>query len=205
MAHDLFHFLLWVVSGAILAYVGAMITRWLQFVPRVVCYIGHSAQFPVPLPEQSKSDVQPNLQIATYSLVLRNTGKKPATNLKVLHSVLPQQFMVYGAHTEYTQELLSNGIQAITFPRLLPNEQITISYLHIGETATQTEEIMRKSIPTIKHDDAMAQAVQAFPMKVYPKSLTYVLWVLIVLGALTTLYWGYKLTLLILNYLGCSA
>jgi hypothetical protein len=191
MIHELPIFLKWLISVAIVSFIGAIITRWVQYKPKVVCYMGQAAQFQIPSQDQNAKT-----NIMTHNLVLQNIGGKAATSVKLAHRFLPQ--ITINGFVEYTQETLSDGTGLLIFPRLIPGEQVTVSYLYASGLVMDT-------IPfSLKHDDGFVKIINVLPMKVYPKIVNYSLLALIYIGALTILFFGYRLTLLILQ-LGCAA
>ena len=64
----------------------------------------------------------------THSVVLRNSGRRPATNVRLAHPYLPD-FNVFPS-VGYRVENLPGGGREIVMPTLVPNEQVTISYLY---------------------------------------------------------------------------
>src|SRR5437016_5951552 len=70
------------IAAPILAlFVGAAIDRFLERRPKLIVYFAHTSAFRV-------AAATP-IQIHTHGIVVRNTGKRPAHNVRVSHYVLP--------------------------------------------------------------------------------------------------------------------
>jgi hypothetical protein len=115
------------VIGIISAVFGAIATltanRLSERRPKLSVYYGHISGFTVrPVDGDSYS-------VNTHSVVLRNTGTRPAENVAMTHKFLPINFSVWPV---VKFEVVHHGGDAadIVFPRLVPEEQITVSYLY---------------------------------------------------------------------------
>lgn len=67
--------------------------------------------------------------VHTHAVVVRNAGRAPATNVRLSHALLPQNFSVFPS-VPYTIENLQGGSADIVFPKLVPGEQVSITYLY---------------------------------------------------------------------------
>jgi hypothetical protein len=85
MIPELSIFLKWLISFAIVSFIGALITRWVQYKAKVVCYVGQVAHFQI-----SSQDQNATTNIMTHHLFLQNLGKKSAMHVKLAHRFLPQ-------------------------------------------------------------------------------------------------------------------
>ena len=104
-------------------FTGAVITKHVEGKADLVSFFGHSSAFTVNQPGQ------PPFVIHTHDVVIQNVGKKPANNVRVSHAILPDQFNVFPS-VPYTVEQLPDGKKDIVIPRLVPRQQIVISYLY---------------------------------------------------------------------------
>ena len=112
-----------IASPLVALVVGFVLTRTLNR-PVVTTYLGHTSAH--------RADAVAGGQrfdVFTHSLVIQNTGWRSASNVKLAHSKLPS-FSVY-PDVEYRVSDLPGGGQEILFPSLVPNEQVTVSYLYI--------------------------------------------------------------------------
>ncbi len=94
------------------AFVGAVIVKRVEGKAELVSHWGHVSAFTLRNPGQ-----QP-VVIHTHDVVIRNAGKKPANNVRV----------------PYTVEQLPAGNKDIIIPKLIPGQQIVISYLYYPPT-----------------------------------------------------------------------
>lgn len=102
--------------------VGAGLNRFLERRPKLITYLGHASAVPITPPQG-----QP-FQVHTHSVVVRNGGKRPATNVRLGHHFLPA-FSVYPSIDYHVVELPGGG-KEIVFSSLVPGEQVTLAYLY---------------------------------------------------------------------------
>jgi len=105
------------------AFVGAAITRRVEGKAELVSFWGHVSAFAMINPGQ------PRLTLHTHDVVIRNVGKKAANNVRISHQVLPEYFNI-NPSVPYTVEQLPGGQKDILIPKLVPKQQIVISYLY---------------------------------------------------------------------------
>jgi hypothetical protein len=111
---------------------------------------------------------------------LRNAGKETATNVRIHHSVLPS-FQIW-PQIVHQVEQLSDGSKDIVIPKLVPKEQITVSYLYFPPLTYD------KTNAGIKCDQGFAQQITvALQPKVSKMTMLFV-WSLLTIGAVTALY-----------------
>jgi uncharacterized repeat protein (TIGR01451 family) len=67
--------------------------------------------------------------VHTHTVVVRNSGKAAATNVRLSHATLPQDFSVFPS-VPFTVEHLQNGSADIVFPKLVSYEQVSIIYIY---------------------------------------------------------------------------
>ena len=159
------------ICGAV---VGVVLARVIERKPKLITYVGHASAF------QLKNPGQPQVQVHTHSIVIRNAGKKPASNVRVSHFSLPnyQVFPDIVCHVEQ----LPNGNQDIVFPILVPGEQVSISYLYFPPL------IWNQVHDRIKFDEGFARVLDVLPTPQLPRWLRGVLWALICIGAFAIVY-----------------
>src|SRR5256885_16497211 len=103
------------IAAPILAlFIGVALDRFVERKPRLVAYFAHASAFPI-------TGTNPPVQIHTHSIVVRNTGKKPANDVRVTHNTLPRDFNVY-PHVEYQVRALQGGGTDLVFPTLVPGQ-----------------------------------------------------------------------------------
>jgi len=116
-------FVLDAVKFVLGAFVGAVIVKRVEGKAELVSFWGHVSAFPMANPGQAR------FVIHTHDVVIRNVGKKAANNVRVSHQVLPEQFNI-NPSVPYTVEQLPGGQKDIVIPKLVPKQQIVISYLY---------------------------------------------------------------------------
>jgi len=109
------------------ALVGAVIVKRVEGKAELITHLGHVSAFTL------RNPGQPPVVIHTHDVVIRNAGRKPANNVRVSHNVLPDQFNV-NPSVPYTVEQLPAGNKDIVIPKLVPRQQIVISYLYYPPT-----------------------------------------------------------------------
>ncbi len=163
----------WLASIIVATLIGALIDRWMQAQPKVICFIGHSAFFKV------KAQKIDPFDFATHSLILRNSGRCVAKEVQIIHGILPDNFEV-SPGIDWGIRNLEDGARAIIFPTLLPGEQATISYMY--------PPIIQSKIHTgVRHQDGLVKVIQVLPVRVYPPVVYWFLVFLIVSGAVAIL------------------
>ncbi|RYH34713.1 MAG: hypothetical protein EON54_19855 [Alcaligenaceae bacterium] len=112
------------VAGPLVgAAAGAIAKHFAERGPDVVAFPKYAAG--IHLPNEQRPGA-----IGTHTVVLANTGRKPATNLRLGHHTLPA-FAIYPG-VEYSVTPLPNGQQEIRIPTLIPKKQLTITYMYVA-------------------------------------------------------------------------
>lgn len=165
-----------IAAPIIALFIGAFIDRTLQNKPKVISYLGHVSGILL-----TRCDKP--FKVHTHSLVLRNSGRKTAKNVRIGHNTLPD-FQVY-PDIEYKIVDLPGGQKDILFPKLIPQKQLTITYLYFPPLTFD-------QINThIESDEGPAKVITVLPTPQLPKWLTTILWVLIVYGIIGVIYTFY--------------
>ncbi len=168
------------ISSPIIAlFVGAALERFIEDRAKVVCYLGHVSGIQLNRENQI-------IHINTHSIVLTNTGRKTATNIRLGHAVLPD-FQVF-PDTQYNVIELPNGGREIQFPNLVPKKQITITYLYFPPLTWNQVNTHLES------DDGPVKVLNVLPTVQLPKWLITLLWLLIGYGLIAALYTVYAIS-----------
>jgi len=165
-----------IAAPIIAAMLVIVVTRLLDR-PRVVTYLIHATGVVINPPAG-----QP-IQVNTHSIVVHNTGRKPARNLRLGHFSLPA-FSVYPP-TTYTVSDLPGGGKEILFPTLVPKEQFTISYLYLPPLLWSQIHSYQKS------DEGIARVLSMFPSPRPARWARVLDWALNIIGAMTVVYLGW--------------
>lgn len=107
-----------IASPIIALFVGVVLNRIIERKPKLIAYFTHATAF-------SLAGTNPRT-VHTHGIVIKNIGKHPALDIRVRHNFLPQHFNIYPA-IEYQVQNLPNGGTEIVFPRLVQDEQVSIS------------------------------------------------------------------------------
>ena len=155
-------------------FLGAWINSRFESKARLVSYFGHVSSFVyIPMGGQP-------LTIHTHAVVLRNTGRKAAINVRLSHKTLPD-FNIWPA-LQHNVETLPNGAKDIVIPSLVPGEQITISYLYFPPLTVS------EINSGIKHDQGFAQQIQVLLQRQFPRWFNYTGAFFMLVGVVAALY-----------------
>lgn len=168
------------VSPILALFIGAWFDRFLAGRPRIISFLLHASAV-------TMHGAANPITVNTHSIVIRNPGRKTATNIRVGHNLLPDFHVWPDIHYEIKD--LPGGGKEILIPRLAPQKQITIAYLYFPpltwqQVNTQTEV-----------DDGLAKIVNVLPTVQPPAAMRYLLWLLAGYGLLALLYSLYALAL----------
>jgi hypothetical protein len=152
---------------------GKYLDRWLSKRPKLIVYLGHSSAFNVRSQEP--------FTVHTHAIVVRNTGRETANQVRVGHNVLPDNYQLYPA-VPYTVECTQGGIAEIVIPKLVPGEQITISYLYFPPLLWNQINAYTKS------DEGFAKVLNVLPTPQLSKWLVAIMWSLIFIGVVSLVY-----------------
>ena len=113
-------------------------------------------------------------------MVIRNAGRRPAHNLRIGHTVLPE-FQIY-PKVQYEIVDLPDGGKEIVLPILVSKEQITISYLYFPP-------LTWNQINTyFKADEGFAKTVTMILTPMISKWAKAILFVILIVGLITIIY-----------------
>ena len=157
--------------------VGAALNRWLEKKPKVISYLANASVHRTNPPGRDPINVH------THSIVMRNAGSQPAHNVRLGHSYLPD-FTVY-PDINYDVVDLPGGGKEILIPLLVPQKQVTISYLYFPPmTWNQVN-------THVESDEGPVKILTVLPQPQQPRWLIRALQTLVFVGATATLYIAY--------------
>jgi len=155
-------------------FVGVWINRRFESRPVLISYFGHVAAFRTTPPSG------PPIIVHTHAVVLRNVGRRSATNVRLRHNVLPD-FIIW-PEVQHHIEDLSGGVREIVIPTLVPGEQISVSYLYFPPlTVAQIN-------AGIRSNEGFAREIPVLLQRVYPKWLNRILVALVLIGLVSLCY-----------------
>lgn len=155
-------------------FLGAVINRQFEKRPVIVSFFGHASSFGV------NSDDGTSLVVNTHTVVIRNVGKRSATNLRMSHLTLPNVNVF--PQIPYHREDLPGGAIDLVFPTVVPGQQITVSYLYFAPLLVTGVNV------GIKHDDGFGKAISVILQRQYPSWLIRVAGWSAIIGAVTVVY-----------------
>ena len=167
------------VAGPVLSLlVGAVLKHYTEARSKVVSFIGHASAFTI----QGENPVV----VHTHAIVVRNAGRKAATNVRLSHAVLPLNITVYPS-VQYSIERNPEGAGEIVFAVLVPKEQVTVSYLYFPPLLWSQINVNTKS------DEGFAKIINVIPMPQPNRAVIGGIWALMFVGASFLFYWLVRL------------
>lgn len=105
-------------------FLGIILNRLVENREKLIAHLGYIASHKVASAAEGKNPSVVN----THSLIIKNSGRKVAKNVRLGHSFLPD-INVY-PDVEYSINDLPGGSKEIIFPTLIPKKEVTVSYLY---------------------------------------------------------------------------
>lgn len=168
------------VSGVLAALAGWALSRWSERRPRLIAYYGHASALRWPPPPGHPPD-QPPPSVHTHSVVIRNVGRRAATNVRVSHYVLPEAFTVWPPVPFLLEEVAGAG-RDILIATLVPDQQVTINYLYFPPLTFDTV------TSGVRSDEGFARVVTALPTPQPSRKVLWAMRALMLIGVVTVLY-----------------
>lgn len=170
-------------SPIITTILGALFKYITEARPKVISFIGHVSAFT--LQNEQKT------QVYTHSVIVRNSGRKTAKNIRIGHHTLPFDFNIYPP-VPYSIETNPKGAAEIVIPLLVPKEQITISYLYFPPLTWEHINSYTKS------DDGFANIVTIIYTPQLSKLINLTMWLMLFMGTSFTIYLLMKLITMVI-------
>jgi len=163
------------IVGPILSLVvGALIKHYSEARSKLVSFLTHASSFTL-------QGQQPTV-IHTHSVVVRNAGRKAASNVRLTHASLPFNVTIYPP-VQHSIQRNDDGSGDILIPTLVPKEQVTISYLYFPPLTWAQIHLSTKS------DEGFAKIINVIPMPQPNAIVTAGFWFLVFVGASFLFYW----------------
>ncbi|MUK43732.1 hypothetical protein GNP61_19520 [Aliivibrio fischeri] len=166
-----------IVAPLLAALFGAWLSRWFESRPKILVWYSHRSEFDV---KNEPQEGEP-IRVHTHAVNLKNTGKKSAKDIVVSHNYLPTNFRIIPP-TPHRVEELPGGGKNIVIPNLVPNKEISISYLYYPPVT------WAQINTAVEFDEGMAKVIDVIPTPSVPKSLQCVAFAMMFIGTVTTLY-----------------
>lgn len=154
-------------------FLGKYLDRWLAKRPKLISYLGHASSFTI------RGNAPGNIH--THAIVVRNAGRAAANNVRIGHHTLPDHYQLQPP-IAHTVERDPSGAAEIVIPKLVPGEQVTVSYLYFPPLLWSQINSYTKS------DEGFAKTLNVLPTPQLAKWLLFAIWTLLFLGGLVVLY-----------------
>lgn len=167
-------------SGVLAAVVAWALKMWSERGAKVIAYYRHSSAITMP-PTQASTGQEPTV-VHTHSVVIRNVGRKAATNVRLSHFYLPPAFSLWPA-VQYRVEPVQNSGEDVVIPTLVPNQEVTVNYLYFPPL------LYTGVNSSVRTDEGFARIVNVLPT---PEPSPWVVrsrTALMVVGVATAIYW----------------
>ena len=166
-------------------FIGVWVNQRLEKRPKLLSHWGHVSSF-----HYQKEDGNTGI-INTHSVVIRNVGRRAATNVRLSHYVLPD-FNIWPP-VEYQLKEVPNSGKDIVIPTVIPNQQLTISYLYFPpDTYAEVN-------AGVKCDEGFATQIPVLLQRQYPNWFNYSAVVLMIVGMATLAYGLFELGSLVVS------
>lgn len=161
--------------------------RLFQDKSKVISWMDLGASFTLGDPDADGS------RLHTHRIVLKNTGRGSAKNLRLGHLYFPEKIDVTPA-VQYTITKNPDGHVELLFPTLVPGESITVSYLYFAPRIAAEINTYAKS------DEGAVRIVTALPTPLPSMKVVRLLQFLAFTGACFLIYWLLRLSIYVANH-----
>jgi hypothetical protein len=166
-----------IAAPVIALFVGVWVNQRFGSRPVLISYFSHVSAFRHTL---AGGDL---LHVHTHSVVLRNTGRQSATNVRLHHANLPD-FNIWPV-VVHEVETLPDGSRDIVIPTLVPGEEITVSYLYFPPL------VVGQVNAGVKYDQGFANQITVLLQRQYPRWFNRTVIALFLVGVVAVCYLSY--------------
>lgn len=144
----------------------------------MIAYYGHISSHTVPHDDGSE------LIVNTHAIIVRNSGGLSAKGVRVGHQPLKNYTYTCDVwpSTKYEESSLPDGVKEICFQSLVPNEQVTISYLYFSPITVD------KINSYVKSDEGFAKIINVIPAPNLPTWKKALFYILLFIGCWSVIY-----------------
>lgn len=170
----------WMLVGKIagpvaLLFIGALINRLFERRVRLISYFVHTSAFRI-TPAAGAAPVP----LHTHAVALKNDGGLAATNVRLHHLVLPD--FTFTPSVPHSVETLPDGTRDIVVPRLLPREQLTVTYVYLPPL------VYSQINAGIRCDQGYARQISVLMQRQFSRAVLALVALLMLLGGITLVY-----------------
>lgn len=166
------------VSIVLTSIIGYWVKRVFEGKANLITYYVHASAIPLPLAQPPAPS-----QVNTHTIVVKNIGRVTAKNVRVGHNYLPSSHQVF-PQISYQIVGKIDGVAEILIPTLVPNEEISISYLYFPPL------VYTGVNSYTKFDEGSARVVNAIPTPQPTNLAKFIYLSLMFIGASTLVYMG---------------
>jgi len=159
----------YVATGIVSLVVGLLLQKY-QAKPKLLYWVPGTFTFTLN---------DPKLLIRTDSLTIQNDGKKPASNIEIIHKEKPDHFQ-FSTAISYSEEITPSGEHVIKIPSLGAKEYVNIQLL---------SHVKLPVLLSVRSSEGAAQNIQVHLQRVVPKWFTFLISIAMIVGFGFCVYW----------------
>ena len=154
-------------------FLGRFLDQILTRRPKLISYLGHVSSFTLNTPNK--------MQVYTHAIVIRNAGREAANSVRIGHHFLPLDYQIFPS-VPHSIENPPTGGSEIVIPKLVPGEQLTISYLYFPPLTWDRINSYTKS------DEGFAKILNVIPTPQPARLVIALFWFFVFVGVTTLFY-----------------
>lgn len=159
-------------------FIGAWVIHISENRPNLISYIGFISGHRIEPTEPGQNAIIVN----SHSVILKNTGRSAATNVRLGHNNIPNMSINVYPDIQYTINDLPGGGKEILIPTLIRKKEITVNYLYFHPTTWNNVNTH------IESDAGKAKVVTVLLQQQAKKWLIVLVWILLTIGCISSLY-----------------
>ncbi|HEU5280608.1 MAG TPA: hypothetical protein VFU82_01315 [Gammaproteobacteria bacterium] len=187
--------LITIITSTITLLIGIFLNRIFESKSRLITYYGHVGAGKIKIEQENKF-----IDIFTHSIVVRNVGRKSATNVRIGHNPLvlniENMISVYPP-TETKVLKIANVGEEIVLERLLPSQEVMITYVYAPPL--QFDRINSY----VRSDEGFAKRVHVLLNRQWPLWFLNILRILLFIGFVASIYGFYLFAEKLMTCFGC--
>lgn len=164
-------------------FIGAWVTHIFENRPNLISYIGFISGHRMEPIEPGQNPIIVN----SHSVVLKNTGRSAATNVRIGHYNIPNMSVNVYPDIQYSIKDLPGGGKEILIPTLIRKKEITVNYLYFYPTTWNNVNTH------IESDAGKAKVVNVLLQQQVKPWVIKLIWILLTIGCISSLYLIYEL------------
>lgn len=174
-----------VAAPILTLFVGIWVNRRTESRPILLTHWGHVSSF------NHHGENGVNITVNTHAVVIRNAGRRAATNVRLSHTILPS-YKIWPPVQHELKEVPNSG-HDIVIHSIVPNEQLTISYLYFPPIT------YAEVNAGVKCDEGFATQIPVLLQRQYPRWFNYAAGTLMIFGVSALVYGLFELGILIVE------